>query len=50
MIHMTKTCRAAGHRIVWGPACRMMKRVPKGREYVSVECKTCGDYIEWIQL
>lgn len=48
MVHMMKTCGAANHKIKWGPYCRVMKRKPKGQEYVSILCKTCGDYVEWI--
>ncbi len=41
--------RCHGHKVVWGPKCRNMKRKPKGREEVTIECKTCGDYLEDIQ-
>lgn len=43
--HIFKTC-GKGHKLKWGPFCRVMKRPPKGREYVVLECKTCGDYVE----
>jgi len=48
-IYILRHCRTfQGHKVIWGPRCRVMKRVPKGREMVSLECKTCGNYIEWI--
>lgn len=43
--HIFKTC-GRGHKLKWGPFCRVMKRPPRGREYVVLECKTCGDYVE----
>ncbi len=37
-----------GCKVRWGPRCRVMKRRPKGRENVSMECSCGTEYIEYI--
>ena len=38
------------HNVVWGPRCRLMKRKPKGKENVSLVCKTCGNFMEYVKM
>lgn len=45
LIFFSKHCE--GHELRWGSACRAMKRRPKGREAVTIECRTCGKYMEY---